>query len=283
MADRKASADKAKTAGKARAVKAPAGAPSGAPAAAKPAVAAKAAAAPVAKAAPAKPQPAQAAKPVTPPLAAPAKPAAALRPADNIAAPAAKAPESAAPTVKAPESAAKVTQSNVNILQSGAKSMTETFTNTVNQAQQTAQQTAQQASEQFRGAIDEANERGKLAMEKSARIIEEMADLGRGNMEAFVASSKTAAKYMETLTQGAADFNRRRFEEASATLRSFAEVKSPTDFFRVQSDFARKQFDSLVAESARVSETVVKMSGDVAEPITSRYTVAAERLKTVAA
>ncbi len=154
---------------------------------------------------------------------------------------------------------------------------------TMNKTQEATKQVAQQATEQFRGAINDANQRGQVAMEKSARIVEEMADLARGNMEAFVASSKTAAKYVETLTQGAADYNRRSFEQASATLRSFAEVKSPTDFFRLQSEFARTQFDSMVAESARVSETVVKMTGDVVEPITSRYSVAAERMKAMAA
>jgi phasin family protein len=168
--------------------------------------------------------------------------------------------------------------------------MTETITKAQEATQQAARkateqttQVAQQATEQFRGAINEANERGKVAMEKSARIVEELADLTRGNVEALVASSKTAAKYVETLTQGAADYSRRSFEEASTALRSFAEVKSPTDFFRLQSDYARSAFDSMVAESARVSETVVKMSGEVAEPITSRYSVAAERLTAVAA
>ena len=154
---------------------------------------------------------------------------------------------------------------------------------TINRTQEATQQVAQQATEQFRGAMNDVNQRGQVAMEKSARMVEEMADLARGNMEALVASSKTAAKYVETLTQGAADYNRRSFEQASATLRSFAEVKSPTDFFRLQSEFARTQFDSMVSEGARVSETMVKMSGDVAEPITSRVSVASERLKAVAA
>ena len=154
---------------------------------------------------------------------------------------------------------------------------------TINRTQEATQQAAQQATEQFRGVINNASEQSKVAMEKTSRFAEEIADLARGNMEAFVASSKTAAKYVETLTQGAADYNRRSFEQASATLRSFAEVKSPTDFFRLQSDYARSAFDSMIAESGRVSETVVKMSGDVAEPITSRYSVAAERLKAVAA
>ena len=165
---------------------------------------------------------------------------------------------------------------------------------TLNKAQEAAQQATrkateqttqvtQQATEQFRGVVNDANKRGKVAMEKGTRFIEEMADLSRGNMEAVVTSSKTAAKYVETLTQGAADYNRRSFEEASATMRRFAEVKSPTDFFRLQSDYARSAFDSMVAESARLSETVVKMSGEVAKPITNRYAAAAERMKAVAA
>lgn len=161
----------------------------------------------------------------------------------------------------------------------GAKTMTDAINNTMNQTREATQQ----AAEQFRTVAAQTNDQSKAAMEKGARVVEEMADLTRGNIEAMVASSKTAAKYVETLTQGAADYNRRSFEQASATLRSFAEVKSPTDFFRLQSDFARSAFDQMVAESARVSETMVKMTGDVVEPITSRYSVAAERMKTMAA
>ena len=136
---------------------------------------------------------------------------------------------------------------------------------------------------QLTGSFKEGISLYKGAVEKSAKLAEEMTELTKGNVEAIVASSKVAAKGVETLSQEAADFGRRSFEEASATLKSFAEVKSPTDLFRLQSEFARSAFDQLVAESARVSETVVKMTGDVVEPITSRYSVAAERMKTLAA
>ena len=60
-------------------------------------------------------------------------------------------------------------------------------------------------------------------------------------------------------------------------------MKSPTDFFRLQSDFARSAFDSLVAETSKMSEQMIKLAGEVAEPITSRYSVAAERVKNIAA
>lgn len=199
-----------------------------------------------------------------------------------VAAPLAAEPVAAEPAKTSAPIAAPVA-TKIETVKEGASIMTETITNTVNQAQEATQQAAQQTAEQFRGAMNQANEQGKVAMEKGARFAEEMADITRGNLEAVVASQKTAAKYVETLTQGAADYSRRSFEEASATLRSFAEAKSPTDIFRLQSDFARSAFDALIAESARVSETVVKMSSDVAQPITNRYSVAAERLKAVAA
>jgi phasin family protein len=139
------------------------------------------------------------------------------------------------------------------------------------------------AAEQFKTVFGDVNERAKAAVERSAKIVEEFADLTRGNVEAIVASSKIAAKGVESLSQDAAEYSRKSFEEASAALKSFAEVKSATDFFKLQGDFARAAFDSAVAESARLSETVLKLAGDVAEPMTSRYTVAAERVKTLAA
>jgi phasin family protein len=139
------------------------------------------------------------------------------------------------------------------------------------------------AAEQFKTVFGDVNERAKAAVERSAKIVEELADLTRADVEAFVASSKVAAKGVETLSQDAAEYSRKSFEEASAALKSFAEVKSATDLFKLQGDFARAAFDSAVAESARLSETVLKLAGDVAEPITNRYTVAAERVKTLAA
>ena len=138
------------------------------------------------------------------------------------------------------------------------------------------------ANENAQAFMGDLNERAKNMTERSTRILEEMTDLARGNVEALVASSKVAARGIETLSQEAAEFGRKSFEEASATVRTFAEVRSATDFFRLQSEFAKSQFDSIVAESSKLSEAVIKLAGEVAEPITSRYSVAAERVKSVA-
>lgn len=114
------------------------------------------------------------------------------------------------------------------------------------------------------------------------RAVEELTELAQGNIEALLASSKAAARGIEQLGREAADYGRRSFEDASAALRSFAEVRSPADLFKLQSGYARSAFDGLVAEGSRISETMLKIAGEAAEPITSRYAVVAERAKAVA-
>jgi phasin family protein len=219
-----------------------------------------------AKAAPAqaaKAAPAQAAK------AAPAKAAPAAKPA-----PRARASKAAKPARRA---AAKPARAPRTI-----KSKTKR-TNQRIEGTKTMKKEANQMADRVQAVFGDYNERAKTAFERNARFAEELTELQKGNVEAFVASTKVAARGVETIGQEVAELSRRSFEEASAALRSFVEVKSPTDLFRLQGDFARGQFDTFVAESAKMSEALIKLAGDVAEPLTSRYTVAAEKVKAAVA
>jgi phasin family protein len=144
-------------------------------------------------------------------------------------------------------------------------------------------ESTQAVSDRVQAIFGDVNERAKTQLEKNSRILEEVTEFTRGNVEAIVASSKVAARGVETLGQEVAEYGRKSFEEASSALKSFAEVKSPTDFFRLQSDFAKTQFESVVAESSKMSEAMIKLVGEVFEPLSSRYAVAAERAKNIAA
>jgi phasin family protein len=148
---------------------------------------------------------------------------------------------------------------------------------------QTMKNETNKIADRVQAAFGDVNARAKTAFERNARFAEELTELQKGNVEALVASTKVAARGVETIGQEVAEMSRKSFEEASAALRSFAEVKSPTDFFRLQGDFARGQFDAFVSESAKLSEAMIKLAGDVAQPLTSRYSVAAEKVKTAVA
>ena len=234
-------------------------------------------------AAPAAPKadtPAPAAKPAEKAAEAPAKAATAAPAAKRVPARKPRAVKAAKP---ARRTAAKKARKPAAAPARAAKvNATRTIRN-VNEGTRTMKKEANQMADRMQAVFGDYNQRAKSSLERSARFGEELTELSKGNVEAFVASTKIAARGVETLGQEVAEMSRKSFEEASAALRSFAEVKSPTDLFRLQGEFARGQFDSFVAESAKMSEAMIKLAGDVAEPLTSRYTVAAEKVKTAVA
>ncbi|MEA3036451.1 MAG: hypothetical protein QOH04_2223 [Sphingomonadales bacterium] len=199
-----------------------------------------------------------------------AKAAPAARKAVRAKAPARRKPvrKAAAPAKAAPARAKKIVTKTRKIQNEGT---------------QTMKNEANKVADRFQQVFGDVNERARTQIERNTRIAEEMTELGRGNVEAMVASTKVAAKGVETIGHDVAELSRKSFEEASAALRGFAEIKSPTDFFRLQGEFARGQFDTFVAQGAKLSEALIKLAGDVAEPLAGRYTVAAERVKAAVA
>ena len=136
------------------------------------------------------------------------------------------------------------------------------------------------AAEKVTLMIADFNDRAKAALEKTTKAGEEFSEFTKGNMEAFAASAKTAAKGAETLGQEMAEYGKKSFETASATMKSLAGVKTPTELFQIQSDYAKSAFDGAVAEASKLSEAWLKLAGDIFQPISSRYALAAEKIKT---
>ena len=138
------------------------------------------------------------------------------------------------------------------------------------------------AAEKAQTLFAEANERAKAAVEKGTKLFEEANEFSKGNIEAIVESGKIAAKGIETLGQDAADYSRKQFEGATAALKSLSTIKSPTDFFKLQSDYVRSSFDSIVAQTSKNTEAMLKLAGEVAQPISNRVAVAVEKVKIAA-
>jgi phasin family protein len=215
--------------------------------------------------------------------AAPKAAAATAKAASAPAKAAAKAARKPAPARRARKNAAPQRRPAQAAPQRAARAAVRTSTNKIQEGTQKMTNEAKQAADRFQAVIGDVNARTQAVVERNNRIAEELTELTQGNVEALVASTKVAAKGVETIGQEVAEYSRKSFEDASAALKSFAEVKSPTDFFRLQADFVRSQFDSAVAESSKLSETVIKLAGEVAQPLTNRYSVAADRVKSAVA
>lgn len=142
--------------------------------------------------------------------------------------------------------------------------------------------TPSEVSDKAQALFGDVSTRIKAAVEKSSKMNEEIADFAKGNVEAMVASARVAAKGSEAIAQEAADYGKKSLESATALFKSFATIKSPTELFQLQSDFAKAAFDTAVAEASKVSESMMKLAGDVAQPLSNRYSIAAEKFKPTA-
>lgn len=147
---------------------------------------------------------------------------------------------------------------------------------------ETMNDTVKKATAKAETLFADFNDRAKAAMEKSTKAFDEMNEFAKGNVEAVVESSKIAAKGFESFGQDAAEYSRKSFETATQAMKSFAGAKSPTDFFKLQSDYLRSAFDSMVAETSKNTEAMIKLAGDVAQPLSNRAAVAAEKIKVAA-
>ena len=138
------------------------------------------------------------------------------------------------------------------------------------------------ATDKTQAMFGEMNSRAKGAMEKSAAMFAELNGFGKGNVEALVESGKLAIAGFQSLAQDQAAYVRKQFEEATAAARTLTTVKSPTEFVKLQGDYVRQQFDAMVAETSRSTEAVLKLAGEVAQPISNRFALAAEKVKQAA-
>jgi phasin family protein len=135
----------------------------------------------------------------------------------------------------------------------------------------------------FQSLFADANERSQDLVKKSQKVAGELAELTRANVEAVVEAGRVAAEAGRTLGQDAVSSSRAGFEQAADAIRSLAEAKSPTEYLQLQGDFARASFDRAVAESARLTESFVKLAGEAFQPLSNRASANAERFNTLVA
>lgn len=132
---------------------------------------------------------------------------------------------------------------------------------------------------QTQAAQEQMSEKMREMMEKSMKSMTEMTEFAKGNIEAMIESAKAAAAGAETLTTHFVETSKTAMEEAQAAFKAMTTAKSPNELMQAQNDFAKAQFDKAVSTWSHMSETWLKVAGDVVQPISSRMAVAAETVK----
>lgn len=213
----------------------------------------------VAKPTKAKPVGKTAEKPVT--KARRAKPPVAAAPVPAVK-PASKRPFTATPSVKQISAAPKAT--------------------TAPKKELFAMATTTEMTEKMSAAFKDAQDKAKAALEKGQAAFGDAGEFAKGNVEAVVESSKIFASGLQEMTKGYVAETKSVFETMTADVKDLTTVKSPTEFFEKQSALMRKNFDAAVAASSKNSEALLKLANEAFQPISTRVSLAVEKMKQAA-
>ena len=160
-------------------------------------------------------------------------------------------------------------------------------TNPITQAKDTIMATAKKAqntdfTKAAKEAFADAQTRAKTAFAKTGELASEVTDFNKGNVEAVVESGKI-------FFAGVQDMGREQFaatktvvETVQDDFKKVAAVKSPTEFMQLQGELARRNFDAAVSFGSKNTEALVKLYNEAFAPISSRVSVAAEKIKKAA-
>jgi phasin family protein len=123
-----------------------------------------------------------------------------------------------------------------------------------------------------------AREQFEKAHQNAYKSFEEVSKLQKDNWDAFVAATQIWAKGAETIGKAWMGLAQEAIESTAATTKALVGVKSLREAVDLQTDLAKGNFDKFVAESTKISETMVKVANDAMEPIAARMNVNVEKM-----
>jgi phasin family protein len=201
--------------------------------------------------------------------------------AKPVPAPVATAPEPVAEIVAAPEPIVEPTTVATPEPQPTAADPAETVIEEPIMAT-TIENVTAETTQKAQAHFADMNARAKDGMDKAGKLFAELNEFNKGNVEAMVESGRIAVAGVQSMAQDRAAYVREQFEQATAAARQFTSVKSPTEFVKLQGDYVRQQFDAMMADASRSTEAMLKLAGEIAQPISNRVAVAVEKVKAAA-
>ncbi len=134
----------------------------------------------------------------------------------------------------------------------------------------------------LKDVVANVQDKAKAAYAKGTAAVSDAGEFAKGNAEAMVESSKILASGLQEMGTTYVSESKSAFETMTADVKAFAAVKSPTDFFKLQSEFLRRNFDSAMATGSKNSEAAIKLANDAFAPISGRVNLAMEKAKQAA-
>ena len=96
--------------------------------------------------------------------------------------------------------------------------------------------------------------------------VEDLQKLAKDNAENAQKAFGTISKGLQTIAAEMADYSKKSFEEGSAVLEQLSGAKTLDKVVEIQSDYAKKAYESLVAQSTKIGELYTDLAKEMAKP-----------------
>lgn len=136
----------------------------------------------------------------------------------------------------------------------------------------------QAATKGYEQIIAIAQEQVEKASDTVFKRYDEAASLGQENVDAYVRSGTVFAQGVESMGKELMSFAQSAVEANVATAKALFGVTTVRELIDLQTEFQRSRFDSLVAESAKLTELSMALANDTFEPIQVRLNANVEKL-----
>lgn len=139
------------------------------------------------------------------------------------------------------------------------------------------------ATKQYEQVVSMAKEQAEKASSAAFKNYDEASQINKANVDAVVQASSIAAKGVEQMNREFMNFAQARLEANMNLAKKMFGAKTLREFFDAQTDFARQNFDTMMAESAKMTELSVKVSNEAMEPIQTQTNKTVEKVMKSAA
>ena len=109
--------------------------------------------------------------------------------------------------------------------------------------------------------------------------VDEVANLGRANVEVMLNVSTTFTKGLEDIGKIMFGLAENAAERGVEAAKAMIAAKSMNEVVDLQANYARSTVEQFFADSNRISELGMKVANEVAAPLNERFIVAVERLR----
>jgi phasin family protein len=136
----------------------------------------------------------------------------------------------------------------------------------------------QAATKGYEQVIAIAQEQVEKASETIFKRYDEATSLGQENVDAYVMCGTVFAQGVESMGKELMSFAQSAVEANVATTKALFGATTVRELIDLQTEFQRSRFDSLIAESAKLTELSMALASDTFEPIQARLNANVEKL-----